>query len=198
MKALTGKNVPVQVLVATHSPLTGLAEPSFDPAGCGLLRSAARRAGGDRAGPWAKQGDVVNWLVSDAFGLQPKPGNTILGAKIRHLWGRETLTASCGLQFEVSPYSFFQVHKEQAEILYEKALAYADLKGGENRHRRLLRHSTISSAWYGAKRVIGIEIVKPAIEDAKKNAKKNHMENTEFYAADAENHAAALPARTGS
>ena len=126
-------------------------------------------------------------VVSLWHNIQPKPGNTILGAKIRHLWGRETLTASlCGLQFEVSPYSFFQVHKEQAEILYEKALAYADLKGGETVIDAYCGTGTISLCLAKkAKRVIGIEIVKPAIEDAKKNAKKNHMENTEFYAADA-------------
>ena len=125
--------------------------------------------------------------VSLWHNIQPKPGNTILGAKIRHLWGRETLTASlCGLRFEVSPYSFFQVHKEQAEILYEKALAYADLKGGETVIDAYCGTGTISLCLSKkAKRVIGIEIVKPAIEDAKKNAKKNHMENTEFYATDA-------------
>ena len=126
-------------------------------------------------------------VISLWHNIQPKPGNTILGAKIRHLWGRETLTASlCGLQFEVSPYSFFQVHKEQAEILYEKALAYANLKGGETVIDAYCGTGTISLCLAKkAKRVIGIEIVKPAIEDAKKNAKKNHMENTEFYAADA-------------
>ena len=126
-------------------------------------------------------------VVSLWHNIQPKPGNTILGAKIRHLWGRETLTASlCGLRFEVSPYSFFQVHKEQAEILYEKALEYADLKGGETVIDAYCGTGTISLCLARkAKRVIGIEIVKPAIEDAKKNAKKNHMENTEFYAADA-------------
>ena len=126
-------------------------------------------------------------VVSLWHNIQSKPGNTILGAKIRHLWGRETLTASlCGLRFEVSPYSFFQVHKEQAEILYEKALAYADLKGGETVIDAYCGTGTISLCLAKkAKRVIGIEIVKPAIEDAKKNAKKNHMENTEFYAADA-------------
>lgn len=125
--------------------------------------------------------------VSLWHNIQPKPGNTILGTKIRHLWGRETLTASlCGLRFEVSPYSFFQVHKEQAEILYEKALAYADLKGGETVIDAYCGTGTISLCLAKkAKRVIGIEIVKPAIKDAKKNAKKNHMENTEFYAADA-------------
>lgn len=125
--------------------------------------------------------------VSLWHNIQPKPGNTILGAKIRHLWGRETLTTSlCGLRFEVSPYSFFQVHKEQAEILYEKALAYADLKGGETVIDAYCGTGTISLCLAKkAKRVIGIEIVKSAIEDAKKNAKMNHMENTEFYAADA-------------
>lgn len=126
-------------------------------------------------------------VVSLWHNIQPKTGNTILGAKIRHLWGGETLTASlCGLRFEVSPYSFFQVHKEQAEILYEKALKYADLKGGETVIDAYCGTGTISLCLAKkAKRVIGIEIVKPAIEDAKKNAKKNHMENTEFYAADA-------------
>lgn len=126
-------------------------------------------------------------VVSLWHNIQSKPGNTILGAKIRHLWGRETLTASlCGLRFEVSPYSFFQVHKEQAGILYEKALAYADLKGGETVIDAYCGTGTISLCLAKkAKRVIGIEIVRPAIEDAKKNAKKNHMENTEFYAADA-------------
>ena len=126
-------------------------------------------------------------VVSLWHNIQSKLGNTILGAKIRHLWGRETLTASlCGLRFEVSPYSFFQVHKEQAEILYEKALAYADLKGGETVIDAYCGTGTISLCLAKkAKRVIGIEIVKPAIEDAKKNAKKNHMENTEFYATDA-------------
>ncbi len=50
-----------------------------------------------------------------------KKGNAILGKEIHHLWGKKTLTSSlCGLAFEVSPFSFFQVHKPQAELLYEK------------------------------------------------------------------------------
>lgn len=48
-------------------------------------------------------------LVSIYHNIQSRPGNTILGPKIRRLWGRETLTASlCGLTFEISPYSFFR------------------------------------------------------------------------------------------
>ena len=70
--------------------------------------------------------------------------------------------------------------------VYEKALEYVDLEGGETVIDAYCGTGTISLCLAKkAKRVIGIEIVKPAIEDAKKNAKKNHMENTEFYATDA-------------
>ena len=66
--------------------------------------------------------------------------------------------------------------------VYEKALEYADLKGGETVIDAYCGAGTISLCLAKkAKRVIGIEIIKPA----KKKAKKNHMENTEFYAADA-------------
>ena len=70
--------------------------------------------------------------------------------------------------------------------VYEKALEYVDLEGGETVIDAYCGTGTISLCLAKkAKQVIGIEIVKPAIEGAKKNAKKNHMENTEFYAADA-------------
>ncbi len=72
MQALTGKQVPVQLLVATHSPLVlASVEPTFDDAQDGIyhLRLDNGQATIEQE-PWAKQGDVVNWLVSPAFGLQ--------------------------------------------------------------------------------------------------------------------------------
>lgn len=72
MQALTGKKVPVQLIVATHSPLVlASVEPDFDTAqdaifGIHLQDGQAQI----EAEPWAPQGDVVNWLVSPAFGLQ--------------------------------------------------------------------------------------------------------------------------------
>lgn len=127
------------------------------------------------------------FVTSLYHNIQSRPGNVILGKKIRLLWGRETLTASLGgLAFEVSPYSFFQVHKEQAEKLYETALAYANLTGKETVIDAYCGTGTISLCLAKkAKKVIGIEIVKPAVEDAIKNAKTNHIENVEFHAADA-------------
>lgn len=126
-------------------------------------------------------------VVSIYHNVQSHKGNAILGKEIHHLWGKKTLTSSlCGLAFEVSPFSFFQVHKPQAELLYEKALSYADLHGGETVIDAYCGTGTISLCLaQKAGRVIGIEIVKEAIEDAKKNAAFNHIENAEFYAADA-------------
>lgn len=72
MQALTGKKVPVQLIVATHSPLVlASVEPEFDEAtdvvfNIGLCDGQAEVS----KEPWAKQGDVVNWLVSDSFGLR--------------------------------------------------------------------------------------------------------------------------------
>lgn len=71
MQTLTGRKVPVQLIVATHSPLVlASAEPEFDEEQDAVfniqLRDGQARVTRE---PWAKQGDVVNWLVSDAFGL---------------------------------------------------------------------------------------------------------------------------------
>lgn len=126
-------------------------------------------------------------VVSLYHDVQNKKRNVILGPEIHHIWGRKTLTASlCGIAFEVSPFSFFQVHKAQAEVLYQKALDAADLKGGETVIDAYCGTGTISLCLAKkARRVIGIEIVREAIEDAKKNAAFNHIENAEFHAADA-------------
>ncbi len=72
MQALTGRKVPVQLVVATHSPLVlASVEPEFDEAQDAIfniqLQNGQARVMQE---PWAKQGDVVNWLVSDAFGLR--------------------------------------------------------------------------------------------------------------------------------
>ena len=72
MHALTGKNVPVQVILATHSPLIlASVEPTFDEAKDAVFTIALQdnKVVIERE-TWAKQGDVVNWLVSDAFGLK--------------------------------------------------------------------------------------------------------------------------------
>lgn len=137
---------------------------------------------------WVKEmRELLPEVVSIYHNVQKSPGNVILGNTLHHLWGKKTLTASlAGLSFEVSPFSFFQVHRQQAEQLYAKALEYADLSGGETVIDAYCGTGTISLCLAKkAKKVIGIEIVKEAIDDAWKNAEFNHVGNVEFHAADA-------------
>ena len=126
-------------------------------------------------------------LVSVHQNIQTYRNNVIMGRNTLLLWGRPTIIDSLGrLNFHISPRSFFQVNTRQAERLYEQALAYADLHGTE----------TVIDAYCGtgtitlflaqkARKVYGIEIVQPAILDARKNARDNHIKNAEFIVGDA-------------
>ncbi len=137
---------------------------------------------------WVKEiRELLPEVVSVYHNVQDRPGNVILGKTMRLLWGKPALTATlCGLTFEESPYSFFQINQEQAEVLYNTALEYAELHGGETVIDAYCGTGTISLCLAKkAKKVIGIEIVAPAIEDAKKNAERNGLDNVEFHAADA-------------
>jgi 23S rRNA (uracil1939-C5)-methyltransferase len=126
-------------------------------------------------------------VVSIYHNVQNRTGNRILGRYIEKIWGEDTLKASIGnLQFEVSPYSFFQVNAPQAENLYRQALEFANLTGEEEVIDAYCGTGTISLYLaQRAKHVLGIEIVPEAIADAKKNARRNHIENADFLAADA-------------
>ena len=114
--------------------------------------------------------------------------NVILGQKNHLLWGTPFIEDNIGpFVFEISPISFFQVNPIQTKILYEKALQMAQLQGNETVLVLYCGIGTISLFFFFfAKKVIGVEIVPEAIADAKKNAKKNHIENTEFFVGAAE------------
>lgn len=138
--------------------------------------------------------ELVEWLtkyvpnlVSIVQNINKKPTNVVMGSKTRVLYGQPTITDSLGaLSFNISAQSFFQVNSEQAEKLYNKALEYAALSGNETVVDVYCGTGTISL--YLAKhagKVYGIEIVAPAIEDAKKNAQDNNCSNAEFILGDA-------------
>ena len=85
------------------------------------------------------------------------------------------------LQFRISPQSFYQVNSAQTEKLYQKALEFADLNGDETVWDLYCGIGTISLFLAGhAAKVIGVEIVPPAIENAKENADLNGITNAEF------------------
>lgn len=126
-------------------------------------------------------------VVSIYHNVQSRRSNVIFGPVLHHLWGEETLTASlCGLRFQVSPYSFFQVNRSQAEVLYEMALSFAALTGEETVIDAYCGTGTISLCLAKkARRVVGIEIVRPAVENARENAARNGIGHAEFLAGDA-------------
>lgn len=121
-------------------------------------------------------------------------GNVILGDRYRTLWGQGFLMDElCGLRFKLSVPSFYQVNREQAEVLYGKAVEFAELTGTETVLDLYCGTGTITLAMSGrAKRVIGAEIVPEAIEDARENAARNGIRNAAFFCGDASDIAAKL------
>lgn len=125
--------------------------------------------------------------VGVVLGVNTRRGNTILGERYRTLWGVDTLEDElCGLTFRLSVPSFYQVNRDQAEVLYRKAVEYAGLTGGELVVDLYCGAGTITQVMAGgAGHVIGAEIVPEAIEDARENARRNGIENVEFFCGDA-------------
>jgi len=112
--------------------------------------------------------------------------NVILGKKYRLLEGRDYLTDTlCGLSFKLSVPSFYQVNRDQAEVLYGKALEYAGLTGEETVLDLYCGIGTITLYLaQHARRVIGAEIVPAAIRDAEENAERNDIRNVSFICGD--------------
>ena len=127
-------------------------------------------------------------LKSIILNVNSAKNNLVLGAKNITLWGSDTICDSIlGLKFSISPHSFFQVNPVQTERLYQKALEFAALDKTKTVLDIYCGIGTISlCAAKVAKKVIGVEIVDSAIEDAKGNAKANNLDNTEFYCGAAE------------
>lgn len=115
-------------------------------------------------------------------------GNVVLSKECKVLQGRGYLLETiCGLEFKVSPTSFFQVNTAQAENLYQEALAMAQLKGDETVLDAYCGVGTMSLLFaQKCKQVIGIECVEEAIVDAKDNATRNGIENVTFQCGEAE------------
>ena len=133
--------------------------------------------------------DIDKNLASVILNVNTKRNNLVLGDKNILIWGKPVITDYlCGLKYEISPHSFFQVNPEQTEKLYKKALELADITKDDVVMDIYSGIGTISlCAAKSAKKAVGIEIVAPAVENAKKNAEWNGINNAEFYAGEAEN-----------
>lgn len=127
-------------------------------------------------------------MTSLVVNVNKEKTNRILGDTCRTIWGSDTITDYIGdVKYQISPLSFFQVNPEQTEKLYRKALEYAELKGDEMVWDLYCGIGTISLFLaQKAKKVMGVEIIPEAIEDARKNAEINGMTNAEFFVGKAE------------
>ena len=127
-------------------------------------------------------------IVSIVQNYNPEKTNVILGKKSRVLFGEDFIRDEInGVYFKISHRSFYQVNPAQTEELYKKAIEYADLTQNEIIIDAYCGIGTIglSAAKY-AKTVLGVDVVKSAIEDARENAKNNKIENAKFVVGKAE------------
>ncbi len=129
---------------------------------------------------------AIDGVVSVLLNINTNKTNTLLGEKCIILWGKNEITDTlCGLSFNISPLSFYQINSPQAERLYNKAKEFAEPSG-----------KTVIDLYCGAgtiglsmadeaDMIIGAEIVDDAIQNAKKNAEQNGIKNARFLCADA-------------
>jgi len=132
--------------------------------------------------------------VSIVLNVNRTKGNTVLAGDFYTLWGKDTISDTlCGLRFDLSPRSFYQINPILAEKLYYKALEYAAPDGKGLILDLYCGAGTISLCLArGCEKVIGAEIVPEAVENAKANAERNGITNAEFICADAGEAAAEL------
>ena len=120
--------------------------------------------------------------------INPYRTNLVLGDNQKVLYGKGYIEdILCGCRFRISPKSFYQINPVQTEVLYGKAIEFANLKGNETVLDTYCGIGTIGiiAAKNGAGNVIGAELNGDAVRDAIVNARANNLKNIRFYKADA-------------
>ena len=144
-----------------------------------------------------KRLQTVPGFTTLVLSVNTKKGNTILGDAFITLYGpgyiEDTL---CGLNFRLSARSFYQVNHHQAQRLYEAAIGQAQITKEDTVLDLYCGVGTITLCMAkAAGKVIGVEVIPQAVADAKDNAKRNGIENAEFFCGDAGEAALALEAK---
>ena len=123
------------------------------------------------------------YIRSISLNINTSRNNNILGPEMVQLYGPDYIEDMIGnLKFRISAQSFFQVNPVQTRVLYEKALEFAGLTGHETVWDLYCGSGTITLFLARkAEKAYGVEIVPPAIENARINARENGITNAEFY-----------------
>lgn len=143
----------------------------------------------------------ITGMTSISVSINTDKTNVIMGTTIHTLWGEPVIhdtihmcdvddgfkVSDDGITFAISPLSFYQVNPKQTERLYSLALNYAGLTGNESVWDLYCGIGTISLFLAKkAKQVYGVEIIPQAIDDARKNASDNGIDNATFFVGEAE------------
>ncbi len=133
--------------------------------------------------------DKFPFITSLMYVINTKPNDTISDLDIKTFYGKPYIEEQMeGLTFRIGPKSFYQTNSNQAYKLYSTVREFAGLKGDELVYDLYTGTGTIANfVAKRCKKVIGIEYVADAIEDAKINSQVNGIENTLFYAGDMKN-----------
>ena len=127
-------------------------------------------------------------ITTIVHNINPYNTNLVLGDVQKVLYGKGYIEdILCGCKFRISPKSFYQINPVQTEVLYNKAMEYADLKGEETVLDTYCGIGTIGivAAKRGAGHVVGVELNPDAVRDAIVNAKANNLKNIRFFKGDA-------------
>ena len=129
-------------------------------------------------------------ITTIVMNINDKKTSMVLGDREQTIYGKGYIEdVLCGNTFRISPKSFYQVNSLQTEILYNKAIEFAGLKGNETVIDAYCGIGTIgiTVAYHMAKggSVIGVELNPDAVRDAIANAKRNSVDNIRFYCDDA-------------
>lgn len=133
-------------------------------------------------------------IKSIVINVNREKTNVIMGNKCRTAWGSETIRDMlCGVTFEISPLSFYQVNRAQAERLYQKAAEYAGLDGKQVLFDLYCGIGTIGLTMASKARALyGVEIIPDAVDNAVRNAALNGITNAHFVCGDAHDEAQKL------
>lgn len=125
-------------------------------------------------------------ITSLLYVINQKKNDTIYDQEIITYAGNDHIVEKMGdLEFKIGAKSFYQTNSAQAKVLYDKTLEFADLKGDELVYDLYTGTGTIANyCAKQAKKVVGIEYVEAAIQDAFVNAEVNGITNTDFFAGD--------------
>ena len=130
---------------------------------------------------------TVPGFTTLVLSVNTRKGNAVLGDEYITLWGAGYIEDTlCGLTFRLSPRSFYQINHHQAQRLYGLAIEMAQIGKADTVLDLYCGVGTITLAMAAhAGKVIGVEVVPQAVQDANENARRNGISNAEFFCADA-------------